>query len=144
MAFDAPVPETVAVPCPACNVTDQVNVAPVSGPVAFSVRPNVVGMLSSDIVTGALAPSVMTGGSFSGWTVTFTMTSSVNVPSLIHPSGSALIELAVAGAAATVVTQNVRDLRGGQLWFPQLGIETPAEFLKRWRNEYGDDDDSTS
>jgi hypothetical protein len=55
-----------------------------------------------------------------------------------------LIELAVAGAAATVVTQNVRDLRGGQLRFPQLSIETPVEFMKRWRKEYGDDDDSAS
>ena len=53
-----------------------------------------------------------------------------------------LIELTVAGAAAVVVTHNVRDLRGGQLRFPQLGIETPAEFLKQWRKEYGNDDNS--
>ena len=65
-------------------------------------------------------------------------------PNLPDEGDNHLIELAVAGAAATVVTQNVRDLRGGQLRFPQLGIETPAEFLKRWRKEYGNDDDSTS
>jgi putative PIN family toxin of toxin-antitoxin system len=65
-------------------------------------------------------------------------------PNLPDEGDNHLIELAVAGAAKTVVTQNVRDLRGGQLRFPQLGIETPAEFLKRWRNEYGDNDDSAS
>ena len=65
-------------------------------------------------------------------------------PNLPDEGDNHLIELAVAGAAATVVTQNVRDLRGGQLRFPQLGIETPAEFLKRWRRDYGNDDDSAS
>ena len=55
-----------------------------------------------------------------------------------------LVELAVAGSAATLVTQNVRDLRRGELRFPQLRIETPAEFMTRWRQNYGDDDDSTS
>jgi putative PIN family toxin of toxin-antitoxin system len=61
-------------------------------------------------------------------------------PNLPDEGDNHLIELAVAGAAAAVVTQNVRDLRGGQLRFPQLGIETPAEFLKRWREEYGNND----
>ncbi len=65
-------------------------------------------------------------------------------PNLPDEGDNHLIELAVAGTAATVVTQNVRDLRGGELRFPQLGIETPAEFLKRWRKEYGNDDDSAS
>lgn len=65
-------------------------------------------------------------------------------PNLPDEGDNHMIELAVAGMATTVVTQNVRDLRGGQLRFPQLGIETPAEFLKRWRNDYGYDDDSTS
>ena len=65
-------------------------------------------------------------------------------PNLPDEGDNHLIELAVAGGAATMATHNVRDLCGGQLRFPQLGIETPAKFLKRWRNEYGDDDDSTS
>jgi len=65
-------------------------------------------------------------------------------PNLPDEGDNHLIELALAGAATTVVTQNVRDLRGGELRFPQLGIETPVEFLKRWRKEYGNDDDSTS
>jgi uncharacterized protein len=65
-------------------------------------------------------------------------------PNLPDEGDHHLIELAAAGTAGTVVTQNVGDLRRGQLRFPQLGIETPAEFLKRWRKEHGNDDDSTS
>ena len=65
-------------------------------------------------------------------------------PNLGDEGDNHLIELAVAGAAARVVTHNVRDLRSGQLRFPQLRIETPAEFLRTWRKAYGNDDDSTS
>jgi uncharacterized protein len=65
-------------------------------------------------------------------------------PNLPDEGDNHLIELAVAGAAAALITQNVRDLRGGELRFPQLGIETPAEFMTRWRNQYGNDDDSSS
>jgi len=43
-----------------------------------------------------------------------------------------------------IVTGNTRDLRGGELKFPRLRIETPTEFLKRWRKDYGNDDDSNS
>jgi putative PIN family toxin of toxin-antitoxin system len=65
-------------------------------------------------------------------------------PNLPDEGDNHLIELAVAGAAADVVTHNVGDLRGGQLRFPQLGIATPAQFLKTWRETYGNDDDSAS
>ena len=65
-------------------------------------------------------------------------------PNLPDEGDNHLIELAVAGAARTLVTQNVRDVRGGELRFPQLRIETPAEFMTRWRKDYGDDDDSTT
>jgi len=65
-------------------------------------------------------------------------------PNLPDEGDNHLIELAVAGAARTLVTQNVRDVRGGELRFPQLRIETPAEFMTRWRKDYGDDDDSPS
>jgi hypothetical protein len=57
---------------------------------------------------------------------------------------SRLVELAVAWMAAALVTQNVRDLRQGELRFPQLSIETPAEFMTRWRKQHGNDDDSSS
>lgn len=65
-------------------------------------------------------------------------------PNLPDEGDNHLIELAVAGAATTVITQNVRDLRAGQLLFPQISVETPAQFLKRWRAQYGDNDNSTS
>ena len=65
-------------------------------------------------------------------------------PNLPDESDNHLIELAVAGAAAMLVTHNVRDLRGGELRFPQLRIETPGQFMTRWRKSYGDDDHSTS
>ncbi len=55
-----------------------------------------------------------------------------------------LIELGVAGMAETIVADNTRDLRGGELKFPRLRIETPTEFLKRWRRDYGNGDDSNS
>jgi putative PIN family toxin of toxin-antitoxin system len=65
-------------------------------------------------------------------------------PNLTDEGDNHLIELAVAGTAATLVTLNARHLRGGELRFPQLAIETPAEFMKRWRENYGNDDDSHS
>lgn len=62
-------------------------------------------------------------------------------PNLPDEGDNHLIELAVAGGATVIVTQNVRDLRSGELRFPQIAVETPAEFMKRWRRTYGDDDD---
>jgi hypothetical protein len=40
------------------------------------------------------------------------------------------MELAVAGGAAAIVTNNVRDFRGGELAFPDIRIHTPARFLE--------------
>jgi len=65
-------------------------------------------------------------------------------PNLPDEADNHLIELAIAGTAATIVTQNVRDVRWGELLFPQLAVETPAEFMTRWRKDYGDDDNSDS
>jgi putative PIN family toxin of toxin-antitoxin system len=62
-------------------------------------------------------------------------------PNLPDEQDNHLIELAVAGGAGSLITHNVRDFRRGELRFPQLRIETPGEFLKRWRTEHGDDDD---
>ncbi len=61
-------------------------------------------------------------------------------PNLPDEADNHLIELAIAGSAATIVTQNVRDLRRGELLFPQLAVETAAEFMTRWRKNYGNDD----
>jgi len=65
-------------------------------------------------------------------------------PNLPDEGDNHLIELAVAGMAGTIVTENVRDLRGGELRFPGLVAETPAEFMARWRGTHGHDDDSAS
>ena len=65
-------------------------------------------------------------------------------PNLPDEGDNHLIELAVAGAARKLITHNVRDLRRGELRFPQLEISTPAEFLKEWREQHGNDDDSNS
>ena len=61
-------------------------------------------------------------------------------PNLPDEGDNHLVELAVAGAAETLVTANVRDFRGGELRFPQLRVETPADLMQRWRKAYGDDD----
>jgi putative PIN family toxin of toxin-antitoxin system len=51
-------------------------------------------------------------------------------PNLPDEADNHLIELAVAGGASAVVTNNVRDLRRGELVFPDIRILTPARFLK--------------
>jgi putative PIN family toxin of toxin-antitoxin system len=61
-------------------------------------------------------------------------------PNLSDEGDNHLIELAVAGAATALVTHNLRDLQYGELKFPLLKIVTPAEFLKRWREQHGNHD----
>ena len=51
-------------------------------------------------------------------------------PNLPDEADNHLIELALAGGADVIVTNNVRDVRRGELSFPQLRILTPREFLK--------------
>jgi len=65
-------------------------------------------------------------------------------PNLTDEGDNHLIELGVAGMAGCVVTQNTRDFRDGELRFPQMRIESPAEFVKRWRKNHGNNDDSNS
>jgi len=51
-------------------------------------------------------------------------------PNLRDESDNHLIELAVAGNARYVVTRNLRDLRHGELLFPEIKAVTPERFLK--------------
>ena len=51
-------------------------------------------------------------------------------PNLPDEADNHLIELALAGGADAIVTNNVRDVRGDELAFPRLQILTPAQFLK--------------
>lgn len=65
-------------------------------------------------------------------------------PNLPDEGDNHLVELGVAGMVESIVTGNTADFRGGELKFPGMRIEKPAEFLKRWRSNYGDDDNSNS
>ncbi len=54
-------------------------------------------------------------------------------PNLPDEADNHLIELALAGGAAAIVTHNVRDLRQGELRLGNLLILTPAQCLEEWR-----------
>jgi putative PIN family toxin of toxin-antitoxin system len=51
-------------------------------------------------------------------------------PNLPDEGDNFLIELAVAGNACCVVTNNVRDIKTSELIFPGLHIMTPERFLR--------------
>jgi putative PIN family toxin of toxin-antitoxin system len=50
------------------------------------------------------------------------------LPNLPDEADNHLIELALAGSAETIVTNNTKDLAHGQLRFPGLTIQTPRQF----------------
>jgi putative PIN family toxin of toxin-antitoxin system len=50
-------------------------------------------------------------------------------PNLPDEGDNHVVELAVAGSAETIVTNNVRDFNQGELRFPNLRILTPRQFL---------------
>lgn len=50
-------------------------------------------------------------------------------PNLPDEGDNHLIELAVAGGAHFIITQNTSDLRSGELRFPGVRVVTPAEFF---------------
>ena len=52
-------------------------------------------------------------------------------PNLPDEGDNHILELAVAGGAEIIVTQNVRDFRRGELQFPEIQILTPSEFLRK-------------
>ena len=51
-------------------------------------------------------------------------------PNLPDEGDNHIVELAVAGGAEMIVTNNVRDFRHAQLRFPGLRTVSPHEFLK--------------
>jgi putative PIN family toxin of toxin-antitoxin system len=54
-------------------------------------------------------------------------------PNLRDEADNHIVDLAVAGSAEYIVTQNVRDFTNMELQFPQLKQATAAEFLEIWR-----------
>ena len=51
-------------------------------------------------------------------------------PNLPDEADNHLVELAIAGGASSIITQNLKDLDQGQLNFPNLKIQNPQQFLK--------------
>ena len=51
-------------------------------------------------------------------------------PNLPDEADNHLIELALAGSASTVVTNNLADLQRGELRFPGLQLQHPKQFLQ--------------
>ena len=51
-------------------------------------------------------------------------------PNIPDEGDNFLIELALAGNAMYIVTNNIRDFQGAELQFPDLGISTPEDFLR--------------
>jgi uncharacterized protein len=52
-------------------------------------------------------------------------------PNLPDEADNHLIELALAGSAETIITNNLKDLRQGELRFPGLNIQSPRQFLTK-------------
>ena len=52
-------------------------------------------------------------------------------PNLRDEADNHLIELAIAGNASTIATNNVKDFRDTNLLFPELTIERPEAILRR-------------
>ncbi|UTV79992.1 putative toxin-antitoxin system toxin component, PIN family [Acidithiobacillus sp. YTS05] len=53
-------------------------------------------------------------------------------PNLADEGDNHLIELAIAGSAAVIITHNVADLRGGEMRWPGLHILKPSECLEKF------------
>ena len=54
-------------------------------------------------------------------------------PNLPDEADNHLIELAMAGGAAAIISHNVRDIRRGELLLNGLRVLTPADYLERTR-----------
>ncbi len=52
-------------------------------------------------------------------------------PNLIDESDNFVIELAIAGNATMIITNNIRDFNNSEISFPELKIVTPEALLKR-------------
>ena len=55
-------------------------------------------------------------------------------PNLRDEADNHVVDLAVAGNADYIITQNERDFAKMELQFPHLKLATAAEFMHLWRN----------
>lgn len=53
-------------------------------------------------------------------------------PNLQDEGDNFIIETAVASGAVAIVTREVRDLRSGELRFPDIAVLTPEQFIERY------------
>ena len=60
-------------------------------------------------------------------------------PNLKDEADNHIFELAIAGQASHIVTNNIRDFKDAQLQFPEIEILSPDKFLGGYR--HGDIDD---
>ena len=51
-------------------------------------------------------------------------------PNLRDEADNHVLELAIAGGASAIVTNNVKDFHDSALRFPQVRVAIPKEFLK--------------
>jgi putative PIN family toxin of toxin-antitoxin system len=51
-------------------------------------------------------------------------------PNLRDEGDNHLVELAIAGNADVLITNNLKDFRNAELLFPQLKVLSPAEFIR--------------
>lgn len=54
-------------------------------------------------------------------------------PNLRDEGDNHVVELAVAGGASTIITNNVADFRDSDLRFPDIRILTPRDLMKELR-----------
>ena len=54
-------------------------------------------------------------------------------PNLRDEGDNHLVELALAGGASLIVTNNIADFRGSDLSFPEVRVRTPRDVLKELR-----------
>jgi len=59
-------------------------------------------------------------------------------PNLPDEADNHVLELALAGGATTIVTQNVRDFQRGELRFPHLKILHPKDWLEELYHDHND------
>ena len=59
-------------------------------------------------------------------------------PNLPDENDNFLVELAIAGNAECIVTNNIKDIKSSELLFPALHILTPQELLKGVNHDHPD------